>query len=276
MANYKIYMRSFAPWREFGEFAKPTTFSVPFPGAPRSPYPYPPSASITFGGAYEGDGRKFSLEIASPNVTSRVNAVLEVNLDTATKGFNKVWCDPSRGPWMMVGPKTSAIGTPTSKLTVEKHGSSVTAVIDYTAANPLAKVVPPVSWVVPGISARGEYSLSQSPDTLTVTATITGDQFPACESFIVDPSLHAIFLGGFAPESKEQVMRLYGGLNDPKTVWFESEVVVTIDSNGNFKQLQGGGSGSNSTGPACEGITMKLEQWNLRIIGSIPMPSDAP
>jgi hypothetical protein len=279
MANYKIYMRSFAPWRKFGEFKKPTTLSVPLPPAP--PSPYPQSASITLGGAYEGDGRKFSLETGSPNVTSRINAVLEVDLDAGTKGYNKVWCDPSRGPWMMVGPQTSAIGTPTSELTVAKHGSSVHVVIDYAAPNPLAKAVPPVSWVVPDIDARGEYTLSPSPGSLTVTATITGDQFPACESFIVDPSLQAIFLGGFAPPNKDEVMRLYGGrflggLNTPKTVWFESEVVVSLDSNGNFQQLQGGGSGSNSTGPACEGITMNLGQWNLRIMGSILMPSDAP
>jgi hypothetical protein len=274
MANYRIYMRSFAPWRQFGEFKKPTTFSVPLPPAP--PIPYPRSASITFGGAYEGDGRKFSLETGSPSVTSRVNAVLEVNLDTGTKGFNKVWCDPSRGPWMMVGPQTSAIGIPTSELTVAKHGSSVEAVIDYAAANPLAKAVPPVSWTVPDIDARGEYSLLGGPGSLTVTATITGDQFPACESFIVDSGLHAIFLGGFAPDDKDQVMRLYGRLNTPKTVWFESEVVISLGSNGNFRQLTGGGSGSNSTGPACEGFTMNLEQWNLRIMGSIPMPSDAP
>jgi hypothetical protein len=64
-------------------------------------------------------------------------------------------------------------------------------------------------------------------------------------------------------------------MNKPKEIWFESEIVVSIDDKGNFQQLQGGGSGTNSTGPGCEGLTLRPEQWNARIMSSIPMPSDA-
>jgi hypothetical protein len=75
MAIYKIYMRSFAPWREFGSFADPKTVYVPVPPTGPFPYPVPPTAAITFGGAYHGDGRGFSLDTDS-SVTARVNAVL--------------------------------------------------------------------------------------------------------------------------------------------------------------------------------------------------------
>jgi len=271
VANYKIYMRSFAPWREFGQFVAPSTTCIPFP--PAVPSPYPSAACVTFGGAYHGDGRRFSLDTGG-TATARVNAVLEVKLDTAAKGYNKVWCDPSYGPLMLAGPVTADIGTPTSDLTVSRSGSAVNAVIDYSAPNPLAKHFP-VSIGVPDIDARGEFSLTPTADTLTVVSTITGDQFPACESFIEDPSGGKLFLGGFAPDNKEQIARLFGGMNKPKEIWFESEIVVSIDDKGNFQQLQGGGSGTNSTGPGCEGLTLKPEQWNARIMSSIPMPSDA-
>lgn len=272
MANYKIYMRSFAPWREFGQFTEPSTVCVPAP--PKiPPSPYPSVACVTFGGAYHGDGRRFSLD-TSGTATARVNAVLEVKLDTATKGYNKVWCDPSTGPLMLAGPVTSDVGIPTSELTVSRNGTAINALIDYAAPNPLAKHFP-VGMAVPDIDARGEFSLTPTSDTLTIVSTITGDQFPACESFIEDSSGNKLFLGGFAPDNKEQITRLFGGMNKPKEIWFESEVVVSIDEKGNFQQLKGGGSGSNSTGPACEGMTLKPDQWNARVMSSIPMPSDA-
>ena len=169
----------------------------------------------------------------------------------------------------MVGPQESAIGTPSVKFSVLKNGDAVDAVIDYGASNPLVAVAPK-------ISANGEFALTPGSDSLTIDATITGDQFPACESFVEDPTGNKIFVGGFAPNTKEQIMRLYGGLNKPKEVWFESHIVVTVDSRGSFKQLQGGGSGSNSTGPSCENLNMSPSEWNARIMGSIPMPSDAP
>jgi hypothetical protein len=245
-----------------GQFIAPSTTCVRI-----DPYNYYPPACITTGGPYHGDGRRFSLQTGG-GVTSRINAVLEVNLDNATRGYNKVWCDESTGPWMLVGPSTTGVGVPTSDLTVSKEGSSITAIIDYAASNPLT--------VAPDIDARGEFALVAGTDTLEITATVTGDQFPACEAFIEDLAGIRIFLGGFAPDNKEQITRLIlGRMNKPKEVWFESEVVVSVDPKGNFKQLKGGGSGSNSTGPACEGLTLTVEQWNGRIMSSIPMPYDA-
>jgi hypothetical protein len=265
MANYKIYMRSFAPWRQFGQFTEPRSFCIPFP--------YPSVACVQLGGAYHGDGRRFSLDTTG-TATARVNAVLEVKLDTATKGYNKVWCDPSFGPYMLAGPVTSDVGTPTSELTVSRSRKAIRAVIDYSAPNPLVKHFP-VRILLPDIDTRGEFSLSPVFNTLSIVATITGDQFPACESFIEDPSGNKLFLGGFAPDNKEQISRLYGRMNKPKEVWFESEIVVAVDERGNFLQLKGGGRGSNSSGPSCEGLTLRPDQWNARAMSSIPMPSDA-
>ncbi len=276
MPVYKIYLRSFAPWLQFGELSKSRTLPLPIPVVQyHAPTWYDSGVSITagtvsYGGPFHGDGRGFSLDTTSPSVTARINAYLEVVLPTGVSGQNKVWCNESQGPWMGVGLESNATAIPGSTLTVQKSGQLVNAVIDVWAANPLVRVV------APDIDAKGEYGLRWENDKLTIDATVTGDQFPACETFIEDPRGNKIFLGGFAPQSKEQILRLYGQLNKPKEVLFESEIVVTLDSSGAFKQVTGGGSGSNVTGPSCEGLTMSVTEWNARVMGSIPMPSDAP
>jgi len=269
---YKIYMRSFAPWRQFGTLMK--AGAVPVPVAEyRPPTPFDPGVAIRlaplpYGGAFHGDGRGFSLDTTGPTVTARVNAVLEVQMPIGLAGQKRAWCDESRGPWMGVGFESSAVGVPDATLSVSKNGRTVTAIIDYSAANPLVAGAP-------DIDATGEFAFLEDADTLTITSTITGDQFPACESFIEDPSGNKLFVGGFAPDNKEQILRLLGSKNKPKSVWFESEIVVTVDSAGAFKKVKGGGSGSNSTGPCCEGLALSLGEWNTRIMGSIAMPADA-
>src|SRR5215208_2615299 len=199
MATYRIYMRSFAPWREFGAFTEPSTLHVPLPslpsvGPPR-PYPAPPVAAVTFGGAYHGDARGFSVDTASPGVTARINAYLDVNLSSGSAGVQKIWCDESRGPWMTFGPGGRAVGTAKATFSVSKSGQSITAIIDYGAPNPLVRGAP-------DIDARGEFILTTGNEALPIDAIISGDQFPACESFIQDPIGNKVFLGGFAPQNK--------------------------------------------------------------------------
>jgi hypothetical protein len=48
---------------------------------------------------------------------------------------------------------------------------------------------------------------------LSVQAKVSGDQFPACESFIDDGFGHGVFLGGFSPDNKFEILRLYGQFN---------------------------------------------------------------
>ena len=227
-------------------------------------------APLQFGGAFHGDGRGFSLETGSPRVTARVNATLEVQLPRGIAGKSEAWCDESQGPSMGVGFEDTAVGIPNANFSVTKDGDAVKAVIEYGASNPLVKGAP-------DIDARGEFKFSQADNQLNIVATITGDQFPACESFIEDPKGNKIFLGGFAPANKGQILRLmYGGfMYKPKDVWFESEIVSTVDGQGFFQKVEGGGSGSNLTGPGCEGLVLTLSQWNARIMASTPMPSDA-
>lgn len=283
MAIYSIYMRSFAPWLKFGQIFPTQTEKTVEPRFHKPNWHTPPvtfeKVEITTGGPFHGDGRGFSIDTTSPAVTSRINAILDVQMPEGIKAHSKAWCDPSFGPKGIAGSGISTIngvsstgvGDPHAKFSVAKSGETVTATIVYSGSNPLVLGAP-------AIDATGEFKLTQNEDNLSIVSTITGDQFPACESFIVDPKGNKIFLGGFSPDSKAQFYRLAtGGMQfPPDEVWFESEVVAKIDSKGNFLQLTGGGSGSNSSGPACEGLTMINTEWNARIMISIPTPPDAP
>jgi hypothetical protein len=267
MAIYTIYVRSFAPWKEFGALTNSSRLQVPVPaGVPAVPYPR--VASITFGGAYHGDARGFSLD-TGPGVTARVHTYLEVDVTNGTAVSQRAWCDESRGPWMAVGPAAQATGTVDATFVVTRKGQAVQALIEYGASNPLVLGAP-------DIDARAELTFSVGTGILTIDASISGDQFPACEAFVKDPLGTRIFMGGFAPANKGQLMRLYGGMNKPQEVWFDTHVVIKTDPTGSFLDVQGGGSGSNLTGPACENVTMNVNAWNVRIMGSIPMPADSP
>ncbi len=227
MATYKIYLRSFAPWRTFGTLVKERALPVPTITV-GPPTLFGPSISahlapLPYAGAFHGDGRRFSLDSSSPAVTSRVNASIEVDVVAAVAGQSKAWCDPSHGPKQGVGFHDTAVGIPTAKFSVTRSMKGVDVLIEYAAPNPLVTGAP-------DIDARGEYAIVPSSDSLQIDATITGDQFPACESFIEDPCGTKLFLGGFAPENKEQILRLYGAKNKPKEVWFESHVSVRIRS----------------------------------------------
>ena len=270
MAHYRIHLRSFAPWREFGALTQNRTLHLPVaPRPPMMPGLGPASAPVRFGGHFHGDGRGFSLETNNPMVTARVNYWTEVNLTTSTPGNSRAWCDESRGPWMGVGPHDRRTGTPKVQRTVSRQGNTLRVVVAYAVPNPLVAGAP-------DIDATGEYSLTPSAGMLQIDAIITGDQFPACESFLEDSRGAKIFLGGFAPVNREQIMRLSGSMNKPKKIWFQSHLVVTVDTQGNFQQVLGGGSGTNASGPASQsGPALSVAQWNARIMHSIPIPSDA-
>jgi hypothetical protein len=81
-------------------------------------------------------------------------------------------------PVQVAGVESSGVGSPTSDMTVSPLGAGGNVVIDYGAANPLA-------WPV--------------------------------AADINDPSGKKLFLGGFAPHGKEQILRLYG-LYNPKDI----------------------------------------------------------
>ena len=272
MLAYTIYLRSFAPWRRFGTLVPEGAIQVPSVRV-RPPTMFGPQIEVgltplPFAGAFHGDGRRFSLETGSPHVSSRVSSYLKLDVDTGTALEKKAWCDPSHGPSQGVGFHSTAVGEPNATFDVKKSGSAIVATIAYGAANPLVATAPDVD-------ARGEYTFRVDAGSVDIVATITGDQFPACESFIEDACGAKLFVGGFAPDNKEQITRLFGAMNKPDSIWFESHLSVKVDKRGCFLEVQGGGNGTNTTGPMSETLKMTPLEWNKRVITSIPMPSDA-
>src|ERR1035438_9609021 len=95
----KIYLRSFAPWKDFaGMIPRYTTPTIPMGGGP-----------------YHGDGRKFSTGTAG--VTSRISSYVTLNYAAMVLAQTKVWSDISIGPWMMVGPLGVSRATPQMSVT---------------------------------------------------------------------------------------------------------------------------------------------------------------
>jgi hypothetical protein len=102
MPTYKIYLRSFAPWRRFGALFGGDSIPVPVfdYNPPNSMFDSGVSvgmAPLQFGGEFHGDGRGFSLETGSPRVTARYFGSADTQ---GLAGKSEAWCDESQGPWM--------------------------------------------------------------------------------------------------------------------------------------------------------------------------------
>jgi len=164
------------------------------------------------------------------STTSRVNLQFSVDVEHGNLNGSKVWCDPSFGPYSMVGPRVGDRGKPKAHITSFKDGTDFCVAAEYTGANPLVPGAP-------AIGAQGEYRLGydSAGNVLSVQTKISGDQFPACESFVDVGLGHGVFLGGFASESRAQILPLYGQLNQPDAIYFESRVRILLNAHGAFQ-----------------------------------------
>lgn len=261
--RYRIHLRAFAPWREFGG-------AIP--------------ASVTPRGwinniNYRGDDRGFSVETGNRLVTSRINFQASVDITGARVTGVRAWSDPSHGPWLFLGPEGEETASP--RATVASHrqsqptyGSGLRADISVSGPNPLV----PLS---PAINARSEYIFTLATDgplgpRLIVNTRLSGDQFPACETFLDDDAGGKVFLGGYAPPSMLDLLRLFGGLNQPRYIYFTSNVTILLGADGRFREVFGAW-GTQSSPPMLPlpSSRFSLSQWNQMLMRQIPMPPDA-
>lgn len=251
MRNYTIFLRSFAPWYEFGGVL-------------------PKSAADSTGGQFAGDNRGFSVD-DDDDTTSRVNLKFSVDVAHGVLGFTKVWCDPSFGPYLMAGQRVQDRGKPKATVRSFKDGSDFCISVGYGAANPLAPGAP-------DIDAQGDYRLTydSTKHELSVQAKISGDQFPACESFIDDGFGHGVFLGGFSPDNKFEILRLYGQFNQPESIYFESTITISVGPHGAFRSVRGAWGTQLGKSLLALGPDLSIHVWNASIMNAIPLPSDAP
>jgi len=133
MANYKIHMRSLAPWREFGQFAEPkTTICTCLPRIP--PSPIPPSraprsegVSTVTAQVLARDGRQ-----CDGKSKRRFGSQARHSCKRTQEGLVR----SERRAYMLARPTSTDIGTPSSEITVDSGGTAVRAVIAYAAPNP--------------------------------------------------------------------------------------------------------------------------------------------
>ena len=138
--------------------------------------------------------------------------------------------------------------TPTQSISATNNknssGDNITTVSsNYTAKDPITP-----SLVTPEIDMHSTVSLSENPDTgtLSVSASIVGDSYPSTEAFINDASGSC---GVFIGVSQEQggLLDLYG---DNRNQLINTSFQVTTDGKGNFTGVNQGDK------------TYSVDDWN--------------
>jgi hypothetical protein len=250
MRQYKIFLRSFAPWKSFGGIL--------------------PQSASGMGGQFGGDDRGFSVDVHS-DTTSRVNLQFSVDVVNGILNGIRVWCDPSFGPYSMTGARVADKGKPVARIINFRDGTDFRVTAAYKAANPLVPFAP-------AIGAQGDYRLRQdaSGNMLSIETKISGDQFPACETFVDDGLGHGVFLGGFAPQNKAQILRLYGQMNQPNAIYFWSRVRISLTAHVAFHSVSGAWGDQLSRGLFLPGPAFPIHVWNRGLMRAIALPSDAP
>ncbi|WP_418498962.1 RHS repeat-associated core domain-containing protein, partial [Flagellimonas sp.] len=148
----------------------------------------------TFGGGFSGDGKNRGFT-TSGKVTSRVSQTVDIdfnqNTPTVSDGqqvssmsHHRIW-GTDRAP-VKEGLKNVKTGETTT------GAKQVSFQTEIEGANPLT---PPE--VTPNIDVDGTFSISSNPETgvLSISANITGDNFPSTESFISDSAGNSVFIG---------------------------------------------------------------------------------
>ncbi len=224
----------------------------------------------SFGAGFQGDNRGFSTD---PDVTSRIHST--ITLDTENRNtihdpdIVSAESDPSVHH---VTPFLQPQETPSVDLLQAQYGSQ-----DGTDRSTIR-----VSTKHSGKDAYGEYlgfgfgnpapaidvytNLEVVDDrrdqTLTITGELTGDNFPATEAFVTDPSGQSVFLAtGGPPRFATPFINLMGDNQRPIA---DIDVTVNTDEHGNFVSVVDGDK------------TYSLEQWNQQFTAEQPDFTEPP
>jgi RHS repeat-associated protein len=229
---YPITIRSFAPFVAFGAFGSP-------------------------GGAYHGDNRGYSTRTS---VSSRVtqNIAFDTDLTTVQETARS---DPS---WLVVNPSDQRTAVPESQVTnplrISRSGDTRTFAFGtwYGGGNPFV----PLPGVITQIDVFASFTIveNQKARTLDINAVLVGDNFPATEAFISDPSGQAVFIGvGFYENDLGKdagpARYLLGQNQRPIS---NMSLQIGLDSKGNFSSVR------------YAGRSYTLAQWNRLFTSANP------
>lgn len=259
---YRLYLRTFAPWKVFAWKAATGTFA--------------------------GDDRGFSTEVVE-GVTARINASCLVNPYARICCSEQCFCHPTKlvdRSWLPVNPSAIPYAPPGIFVQTKAIATGTLKIINFVTQNkswemdasisgkdPLVIGAPDINWTLK--IGFVPYEDKDGRPMLDVKTMVVGDRFPAFEAFLDDQYGGKIFVGAYAPPSKNQIIRLLGYLNQ---IGYCRKWRMKIGLNTNFTFSSVSGEWEDS----CEGASTwnskqswPLKTWNENMIASIPMPSDA-
>jgi len=221
----------------------------------------------SFGGGFQGDSRGYSLD---PNVTSRIHSEVTVDTDDqVTIGASDIsahsdpsihhaipFYTPTETPSADILNQSVNHDDDQSTLTFKAKHSGKDAVLDIP---------------VPGIFGGGTVNPAPALDvytdlkivddrannTLKITGDITGDNFPATETYITDSNGQSLFLAtGKPPAIATPAVNLvdFGNEREIGTV----DITVNTDEAGNFVSVES------------EGKTIDIDEWNQEFLSRDP------
>jgi len=204
----------------------------------------------TFGGGFEGNDRGFSTD---PDASSKVTQEVGIDLDETNpiQSFEE-YSDETVHQLVPEGihsPTEIPEGAILHQNVVQDGDTTVLQFgTEIDAENPFTKVngVNPA----PSIDIFTEYEITQDKEanTLEISGTITGDDFPATEALIYDSHGNPLFLGiGKPPEFASPLVNLIGENNRPIT---DFDITVNVDDRGNFQSV------------ISDGQEYSIEEWN--------------
>lgn len=216
---------------------------IPYPITIRA---FAPFSSFGFG--FHGDNRGYS---TSSSATARVHQ--QINFDTDKSGVSaRAWSSPT---FLTANPSGSERAIPsvsfTKGLSIGTKGDSKT----FEFGTSVAAANPKTPAGTPDINIFSNFSISENKKSgsLTVSGTLTGDNFPSTEAFIKDPSGKSVFLG--IGQIAEGVGRNTGpftelpGENSTNPIT-SFNITITTDKKGNFTGVQSGG------------VSYSISDWN--------------
>lgn len=199
----------------------------PFPVHVRSFAP-----SKEFGGWFSGDNRGYS---TSSTATSRVAQSFTVDPTKGSVTDLQTSSSPSHHPILGTATAKDDRGSITNFTTSEEDGKST---VSFTASMASHNPLVPGS---PDIDVHTNFVLTEDDQagTLNVSASQTGDAFPAAETFIGDTKGNQLFIGVSPADAGTTgpYTQLPGDNNRPMMT---ANFTVTMDSNGVFTGVKQG------------------------------------
>lgn len=202
---------------------------------------------VTFGGGFMGDNRGFSNNPSSsariaqqftfdPSTGQSSNRGFANNFSMHAEGFVA-----SKGLWG-IGKETPS----EAHFDVSGGNGSYDISTGYEGANPLTPGL-----LTPMIDVHSNFSVTENLDKgiLSISASITGDNFPNAEAFVVDQSgKNSVFIG-VSSLSGSVLISLWG---DNYRDMINADFNIGIDDKGNF------------TGVTVGDQSFTIDEWNAQ------------